>query len=181
MLRLGATPVWSRSSGTWATPARIAERGSPLASRRPPTSTVPEDEPPQPGERLGELALAVAGDPGDPEHLARADGQGDVAQGVDATVAARDEPACLEHDLAELGLVASAPELDLAADHQRGELAPRDVRRANRADRATVAQHGDPVGDRHHLVQLVRDEDHRPLLGRHPRAGSRRAPRPPAA
>ena len=27
------------------------------------------------------------------------------------------------------------------------------------------SQHGDPVGDRHHLVQLVRDEDDRPALG----------------
>ena len=41
MLRLGATPVCRRSSGTCATPARIAARGSPPARRRPSTSTVP--------------------------------------------------------------------------------------------------------------------------------------------
>ena len=34
MLRLGATPVWRRSSGTCATPALIAARGSPVAERR---------------------------------------------------------------------------------------------------------------------------------------------------
>ena len=45
--------------------------------------------------------------------------------------------------------------------------------RASRRRSATVAiaapgpQHGHAVGDRHHLVQLVRDEDDRPALGRH--------------
>ena len=41
MLRLGATPVRSRSSGTCATPARIAARGSPPRSGLPPTLTTP--------------------------------------------------------------------------------------------------------------------------------------------
>ena len=53
--------------------------------------------------------------------------------------------------------------------------------RVDRRDRAPAAQHGDAVGDRLHLVQLVRDED-RPSARRPPsRAASRRARPPPAA
>ena len=35
------------------------------------------------------------------------------------------------------------------------------------ADRPPAAQHGDAIGDRHHLVELVRDEDDGAPLGRH--------------
>ncbi len=46
MLKLGATPVPSRSSGTCAIPAWIAARGSPAASPRPPTADLARPSPP---------------------------------------------------------------------------------------------------------------------------------------
>ena len=75
MLRLGATPVESRSSGTCATPARIAARGSPSRSGRPPTLTSPALAGRIPGEHLGELALSVPGDARHPENLAGPHGE----------------------------------------------------------------------------------------------------------
>ena len=62
-----------RSSGTWATPARIASRASPPRSRLPATETDAAGGGPHAGERLGELALAVAGHAGDREDLAGTD------------------------------------------------------------------------------------------------------------
>ena len=69
----------------------------------------------------------------------------------------------------------------LPADHQPGQLgrvwpARSDAGRGHPA----LAQHGDAVGDRQHLVELVADEDDR-LAPRPPwPAGSGTAPRPPA-
>ena len=53
----------------------------------------------------------------------------------------------------------------LAADHQLGELAGGDVRRLDRGDGGAAPDDGDLVGDREHLVELVRDEDDGEALG----------------
>ena len=47
----------------------------------------------------------------------------------------------------------------LAADHQLGELAGGHLRRVDGGDRGAAPDDGDVVGDREHLVELVRDED----------------------
>ena len=57
------------------------------------------------------------------------------------------------------------PQEHLAPDHQLREAAPRSRPRAGTVlDRLAAPQHGDPVGDLEHLVQLVRDEDDRLAL-----------------
>ena len=102
MLRLGATPVCSRSSGTWATPARIAGRGSPGRS------VAAADAAPC-RRRAGACPVTASASsrwplpatPGDAEHLAGADDQRDVAERFDATIAERGEPVDLEHDVAD--------------------------------------------------------------------------------
>ena len=72
-------------------------------------------------------------------------------------------------------------DVDVAADHQRGErLRASTPAVSTVADRAAAAQHGDAVGDGHHLVQLVRDEDHRAPVGGH-RAQRLEQRRPPPA
>ena len=53
---------------------------------------------------------------------------------------------------------------DVAPDHERGEALLRRVLRVGGPDDATVAQHGDAVGDLEHLAQLVRDEHDRLAL-----------------
>ena len=54
----------------------------------------------------------------------------------------------------------------LAPDHQAGEALLGRAGRRQRLDLLAAPQHGDPVGDLGHLVQLVADEDDRlPLLG----------------
>ena len=50
---------------------------------------------------------------------------------------------------------------DLAPDHERGKRGSVGARDRTVRDLAAGAQHGDAVGDRQHLPQLVRDEDDR--------------------
>ena len=74
----------------------------------------------------------------------------------------------LEHDLADrssarLPAPVSTSRPTISAARACG-VAPALV---DRRDDAPAAQHGDAVGDRQHLVQLVRDEDDRPPVGRH--------------
>ena len=52
----------------------------------------------------------------------------------------------------------------LAPDHERGELAARRRGRGALAGELAGAQHQDAVADRHHLGELVRDEDDRQAL-----------------
>ena len=118
----------------------------------------------QPGDRLGELALAVAGDAGDAEHLAGVHLQRHVVDGDLPAVTHRAEPANLQHGSAGRTGGAVGGQLDRTADHQVGELLARRGLRAHLAGDDAVAHHRDPVGERHHLVQLVRDE-HQPLPG----------------
>ena len=57
----------------------------------------------------------------------------------------------------------------LAADHQPRQALLGRARGGQRLDLLAAPQHGDPVGDLGHLVQLVADEDDRlPLLGQAP-------------
>ena len=53
------------------------------------------------------------------------------------------------------------PQQHLAPHHQAGEARLRGALGRQGLDQLAAAQDGDPVGDVEHLVQLVRDEDHR--------------------
>ena len=124
---------------------------------------------PQPRDRLGELALAVAGDAGDGGDLARPDGQRDALDRGAAAVAVG--PDVRRARAPARSRAARAPRgstmLDVAADHQRRERLRRRVGGLHGGERLPGAEHGDAVRDRLHLVQLVRDEDDRPPLGGH--------------
>ena len=123
-----------------------------------------------PGDRLGELALPVAGDAGDPEHLARAHRRA-RRRGAPRSPRSpgRREAVDLEHHLADRArrprgrraTSTSRPTISAASDCERR------TGGVDGADRAAAAQHGDAVGDGRHLVQLVRDEDDRAPLGGH--------------
>jgi hypothetical protein len=72
-----------------------------------------------------------------------------------------DQVADVQHHPAGLGGRLGHPQLDRAADHQRGELVLAGVPRAL-ADHPAAAQDRDRVGNRLHLLELVRDEDDGP-------------------
>ena len=149
-----------------AVPDRVARvAAAQLAAR---DADAARGAPAQAGDRLGELALAVAGDAGDRQDLARAQLERHVVQRALSAIAVALEPLDLQHGLADVVRRDLAPRRrDLAADHQRRERLRRRLRRLQRAERAAAAQHGDAIGDRHHLVQLVRDEDDGAPLVRH--------------
>ena len=100
--------------------------------------TRPARERPHAGDRLGELALAVPGDAGDAEDLARPHVEGDVAQRRRAAVACAVTPFHLEDDLADRSdALLALPELDVAPDHHRGERLERRL-----GGRARLRSHG---------------------------------------
>ena len=70
-----------------------------------------------------------------------------------------------EHDLVGDRRLAGLRRRQLAAHHQLGELAGGDLAWLDRGDRGAPPDHGDLVGDREHLVELVRDEDDGEALG----------------
>src|SRR5690348_6512935 len=75
------------------------------------------------GEDLDQLALAVAGDPGDPQDLAAAHGERDAVAGGDAFVVESGEVAHLESHLAGLARFPGGGGEDrAAAEHHRREV-----------------------------------------------------------
>ena len=122
-----------------------------------------------PADRLRELSLPVPGDAGDGQDLAGPNRERHVLQGRFPAIALGAEALDLEHDLAEGGPVAlgSPRRLDLSPDHQARELLQRRVGDRDRRHRLAASEDRDAVGDRHHLVQLVRDEDDRPPVRGH--------------
>ena len=120
----------------------------------------------QAGDRVDELALAVAVHARDADDLARAHLE---ARRPRTASSPRSSTTCRSVDreqrLAGLaGALLDAQE-HLAPDHEPreallGRALPRDG-----LDRLAAPEHGDPVGDLEHLVQLVRDEDDRLPLG----------------
>ena len=116
-----------------------------------------------PVDRAQELAAPGADEPADPDHLARADLEadvahvrqaGDVADGQDGFAVA----------LGPLGV--ELP--DLASDHQLDELVRRRRRREPGRDRAAVGEDGDAVAEAADLVEAVRDVDHADALRSEP-------------
>ena len=118
----------------------------------------------QAGERLDELVLAVAGDAGDAEDLARPDVEADALDGLVSAVVRDMQVRDDESRIGWVRFTAVDDELDVAADHQGREIVLVGFRRNPRAHDLAPSDDGDPVGDLQHLVQLVADEDDRVAL-----------------
>ncbi len=128
----------------------------------------PARRPTHPHDRLDELGLPVALDPGDAEHLARPHDEVDPGEQRPTPVLAGELQALDAQHLAVGHRRVPGPRVgQLAADHHLGELAVADRGRVRGPDGATAPDHRDPVGDRPHLVELVRDEQERVALGAH--------------
>ena len=113
----------------------------------------------QPGERVDQLGLAVAVDPGDADDLSRAHLERDVANGRQPALVEDIEVLHLEQGLPGLGRLLVHLEEDLPPDHQLGQLLLGRAFTRKRLDHLAAAENRHPVGDVEHLVQLVADED----------------------
>src|SRR5205823_4637063 len=76
---------------------------------------------PDAGDRLGELALAVAGNAGDRDDLARADDERGAFDGRVTAIALRPHALELEHGLTGRPSSGLAGTAELAPDHERRE------------------------------------------------------------
>ena len=100
MLRFGATPGAEPVLGDVRDAGGDRARADrPLARSRPATATRALGRLPDPGDRLGELALAVAGDARDGDDLARPHDERDAPHGRRAAVALDPDVVELEHDV----------------------------------------------------------------------------------
>ena len=139
-------------------PASIVARGTWVQRR------AVERDRPLPGHRSGddarERALPVAGHARDADDLARVHAERRVHQ-PGAAMRIGDAHA-IQHQQRGSGRARRAAALrHLAPDHQFGERRAVGAGGRTVRDLAAGAQHRDAVGDRQHLVQLVRDEDDR--------------------
>ena len=106
-------------------------------------------------DRPQQLAAAGPDESGDPEHLAGAQLEAGLLHVGQATHAPD-----LEHDVAAAGRSLGEQLLELAADHERHEIA-RGCRRGQAGrDRRPLAQHRHPVADPSDLVEPMRDVHH---------------------
>ena len=114
------------------------------------------------GDRVGaedhpeQLRAACPEQPGDAQHLAPVQVEGDVGQRSAA------QPACGQHDVAArcVGRVGEHA-VQRTADDELDEVVLGEPGGVDRRDLPAVAQHGDAVGDRQHLVQAVADVEDR--------------------
>ena len=111
--------------------------------------------------RVDQLGLAVAVDARDRDDLTRAHVERGAADLLDPAVVAHVEVVDLEERRRGLSRGLRDAEKHLAADHQRREARLRRALRRQGLDQLAAPEHGDPVGDLEHLVELVRDEDDR--------------------
>jgi len=122
-----------------------------------------------------ELALAVARDAADRQHLTGPELQADLLGRALRPDALGAEPDDVEDDsvAVDLGPLRRIirVEHDRTTHHLSGQLSRRRLGGDDGAHRASVAERGDAVGDLHHLVQLVGDEDHRASVVGHPPHG----------
>ena len=120
---------------------------------------------PQAAERVDQLGLAVAVDAGDADDLAGPHLERDVAHLLDPAVVERVQALDLEERLAGRRRLLVDAQQHLAPDHQPRQALLGRAGGVERLDLLAAAQHGDPVGDLEHLVELVGDEDDRLALG----------------
>ena len=168
MLRLGARPVPSRSSGTWATPAAIALRGSPARSFRPATCTEPALGARMPAIVSASSRWPLPATPAMPT-ISPARTRSDTSRSASPprspaaltpSSSSATAPGVCSGTLSATAST-SRPTINAASERSRG------VGRIDRRHRPAAAQHRHAVRDRHHLVELVRDEDHGLALGGH--------------
>ena len=148
--------------------ARIAAASSAARRRRPSPSRGARR-----ADRLGQLALTVAGHAAHGRRSRRRAGR----RSRRAARAGRDRRRRRGRSTASTtrsrstGGRCAAPTSDVNTTSR-----PTMIRASSRVDVSAtstvptlraVAQHGDAIGHRHHLVELVRDEHDRPALGRH--------------
>ena len=119
----------------------------------------------QSGQGLDQLVLAVAGDAGDAEDLARPDVEADPLDGLVSAIVRDMQIGDDESRIGRVRFAAVDDELHVSTDHQGREVVLVGLRRHPRAHHLAPSDDGDPVGDLEHLVQLVADEDDRVALG----------------
>src|SRR5699024_6063073 len=110
------------------------------------------------------LGAPCAHQTGEAEDLALAQLEGDIPQQV-----LGGQTGDTQHRLAPLAhVLRSHAGVDLPADHPGDHLGHRGLGGADRVDVPPVADHGDPVGDRAHLIHPVRDVDDGGVRGDEP-------------
>src|SRR6267378_420613 len=117
----------------------------------------------------GEFGTPGAHQPGDADDLAAADMEVDILDDLPTRMQRMiDRPVLdLQYGLADVRLALREAMLEVAIHHLADDaiLLDRAGLAIHRIDGATVAQHGDAVGDTRHLVELVRDQDRGHALG----------------
>ena len=120
---------------------------------------------PHAGDRLDELSLAVALDPGDAEDLTRPDGEAEGSDRLGPPIVGDGESVDPQHRLTGGRRLLLDGEDDVASHHQVGEILLGGGGRIGAPHGETTAEHRDAVGDGEHLAQLVGDEhDRLPLV-----------------
>jgi hypothetical protein len=110
-------------------------------------------------DRLDQLVLAVALHAGDADDLAGPHVQADrVDRGLVAVVV-HGQPVDREHGVAGVGSALVDAQEHRPADHEPRQLGGAGVGRGGRGHHLAATHHRDAVRHRHHLGQLVRDED----------------------
>ena len=104
------------------------------------------------------LALAVAGDSGHPHDLAGPHLQGHVLDRLPAVMAGHGEAGHGQHRASRLVRGRPAIQVHLPAGHVPGDLGGVGIVGDQIGHRPTVPEHGHPVGQGHHLPELVGDE-----------------------
>ena len=113
-----------------------------------------------------ELALTVAGDPGDAEDLARADPQRHFAETHPTALGAGRDPGQLEHgEIADLPATARANAAELALEHHLDEDLLGRLGTEKGARDAALAEHRDPVGAPEDVLHPVGDQHDRVPVG----------------
>ncbi|GAA3407757.1 hypothetical protein GCM10018952_02420 [Streptosporangium vulgare] len=110
-------------------------------------------------QRADELALPVALHPGEAEDLVAGQRGGDPAEPVRAQVTD------LHHDVADRGGARREQRVDLPSRDAGDDLLLGHLRGEEGAADLPVAQHGETVGQGHHVGQPVADVDHRHPVG----------------
>ena len=116
------------------------------------------------GQHARQLGAARAEQPGDADHFTGAQAEADVVQRALAAEALDPQQLVAGVD-ATLGKVL----LEIAIGHQPHELVDRDLRQQLGGDVPAVAQHRDATADAIHLVEAMRDVDHRHAARHQPR------------
>ena len=115
----------------------------------------------KPCDRLAQLALTASCDPRNAQNLAAADEKAQIFDRIAALVTLDGEIADLQKRAVERHRRALNVEHDLLPHHHLGQGDFIRLTRVDAADVFPLTEHRNAVGDRHDLVQLMRDDDDR--------------------